>query len=48
MYTREGTMSFSSFRIAIARLRVRRAAAFGTPLDGVPARGLPSERFWGY
>ena len=45
MYTKEGMMTFSNC-VVMARPRVRRAAAFGTPRVGVLGRGLPSGRFW--
>jgi hypothetical protein len=42
MHMKEGTMT----TVNSARLRVPRAAAFGTPAVGVLGRGLPSGRFW--
>ena len=42
MHMKEGTMTI----VSSARLRVPRAAAFGTPAVGVLGRGLPSGRFW--
>jgi hypothetical protein len=42
MHMKGGTMTI----VNSARLRVPRAAAFGTPDVGVLGRGLPSGRFW--
>ncbi len=46
MNTKEGPMH--DINIDITRLRVRRAAAFGTPIVGVVGRSLPTDRIWEY